>query len=721
MADIDPRALARQADDPFETLREDLEDTLKEYGELDVLVELLQNALDAIDLRRYRAICAAAGRTPDDAATGAWNAAVLQALSDDQQEYESQAGRGAANLAVYYEGARNDDARRQSWWERLAESFGGQPEGLEAAAQERGALRVTVRVGPPHWIEVEDDGGGIAEIVEAFQHRESEKRRLPERQRRLGVRGSHGWGLTSVLGFSNRVEVVSHIGTGTPRAFAFSDYAAFARGDVAQPRNEELDLETLGVDHPLSQRLRRGASTGTHVRVQLGDTSNTNVLGHTLENFSHAAFDALLRLYTPVGQVNDYVAHPAFHTVRERDVTVQLISNHEGAGRTTTVPFDYYTLDGNASLTHYSYKAFVDAGHPRGKSVHTIHRSLSGDTVLLSAADIQSAKALADLADEIRAAGRLPGRRDELGDDVYEIPRGFQLALSGGMRSEHLARPPRAASAAFRGIILSETARPTLGRKYVMDQREAIPRGAQRHERAYDDIRKLVIPAAEPPPTSPRAARWRRDFFEATRGDLEGQVPLSDAGLWFGAESREARVMHWFAFLLAKEAFGELILLRGHLTEIYDFVFVQRADIAGPIPARALADRLIDEGWATKHAGSYARYGIGEFKADGEDLLQDFDPTSPRKAPDTPDLLVCWNFTQQVVEEYGWTVEAPTAETKEFAGQTHLWLPRTAEEQKRSRALAVIALEDLIQQLVADDVLPAPPRPWPDALPPVYF
>ncbi len=43
--------------------------------------------------------------------------------------------------------------------------------------------------------------------------------------------------------------------------------------------------------------------------------------------------------------------------------------------------------------------------------------------------------------------------------------------------------------------------------------------------------------------------------------------------------------MHWFAFLLAKGVFGELIMLRGHLTEVYDFAFLQRVDITpGSVP-----------------------------------------------------------------------------------------------------------------------------------------
>ena len=82
--------LAEQIPDPRQQLREDLEDTIKEYNELDLLVELLQNALDAIDLKRYCAICASAGRDPDDHDTvRRWNESVLEALGRDYDQYPS--------------------------------------------------------------------------------------------------------------------------------------------------------------------------------------------------------------------------------------------------------------------------------------------------------------------------------------------------------------------------------------------------------------------------------------------------------------------------------------------------------------------------------------------------------------------------------------------------------------------------------------------------------
>ena len=43
----------RSEDDLYEEIRSDLEDSLKEYSELDPFFQLLHNALDAMDERRY--------------------------------------------------------------------------------------------------------------------------------------------------------------------------------------------------------------------------------------------------------------------------------------------------------------------------------------------------------------------------------------------------------------------------------------------------------------------------------------------------------------------------------------------------------------------------------------------------------------------------------------------------------------------------------------------
>jgi hypothetical protein len=518
--------------------------------------------------------------------------------------------------------------------------------------------------------------------------------------------------------------VITRTSGGEASSFIFSDYSAFAKGQLAEPSNMAPDLSEATETQFFSDRLLRDASsTGTQIRIQVVEPQHSNLLGHTLANYSTEKFANLLQLYTPIGQVNDYVFHPAYHTLRKGDLVVDLTSLHAAGGRESRrVDFDFFRLSGHVAPSHYDFSSYVNAAWPRGKSVHTVHRERSGDYIHLSAADVQAAEEIHKLEERLRERNELPTYINETDKEVAEIPRGFQAALSGGMRSEYVARPPRSTGAAFRGIILAETARPTLGRKHVMDQRTAIARAAQAHERVYDDLRKAVLPTAEPPPTTPAAARWRREFHQAVVSSLGSQEPLTDSlGVWAGEESREARVMLTFGALLSHGAFGELRVLRAHLKDIYDFAFYYRAEIAeGMIPSRQIADRLQAGGYAEIQSGHFLRYGIGEFKAYGEDLFEDFDDLEPRKMPDTPDLLVCWSFEQAVVEDGPWVVEGVSEMTQEFPGQTHLWIPQRGEI-RRERPLPVVSLATLISQRVATGDLQGAPQPWPDVLPNVYY
>jgi len=720
---LDPTLLARVADENrARLLREDLEDALKEYGELDLLVELIQNALDAIDERRYRAICAEAGRDPYDKATiEAWNSAVLEALNEDHAAYLGSSE--AIDRASYYRMASDDASRRQRWYEILGGHLSGDPTSLAiAAAKVRGPIRIVVRVGPPHWLEVEDAGIGISEIPSVFRHKTSGKRQTEDRPRRLGVRGSHGWGLTAVLALSDRLEVVSKVDGSEATAYAFSNYASFVQGSVAQPQNEQLDLTALPAGTDLAPSILQSGEVGTHVRVQIAGPEQTNVLGHTLENFKHEKFVNLLRLYTPIGQVNDYLLHPAYHNVRVNDLDVELTTIHNGTTLKTPVPFDFFRLS-LLMPNHMEFDKYINAHSPRNKSVHTVHRCSRGNSIYLSAADIQVSDLVHELEANLEGSEELPQQVDELGKMVGEIQRGFQLALSGGMRSEYSARAPRSTSAAFRGIVLSETARPTLGRKHVVDQRAAIARAAVEHETTYNDIRKAVMPTAEPPPATPAAARWKRDYFIRARGDLESQVPPSESlNVWAGRESREARVMIAYGDLLARGVFGDMRILRAHLQDIYDFAFLYRVPLlAGSIPNSALAGTLATGGYVKIDGNPrvMSRYGIGEFKEKGEDVIDDFSSDDPRKMPDTPDLLVCWSFAKDEVEDASWIVELATPDTAEFEGQTHVWVP-DRREVRRERGLAVIAIADLLETLVAAGTLAGAP-PWPDTLPDVYY
>jgi signal transduction histidine kinase len=133
--------LAREPIDPLGQLREDLEDALKEYRQFDLLVEVLQNAIDAIEARRWESLCAAA--------------------------------------------CEDEAARRAAWWNALAAPFhdlGATISADDLAAVSnafRGTLRVRVEVGDPNWLTVEDDGVGIADIAAAFTTRALRSDRQP--------------------------------------------------------------------------------------------------------------------------------------------------------------------------------------------------------------------------------------------------------------------------------------------------------------------------------------------------------------------------------------------------------------------------------------------------------------------------------------------------------------------------------------------------------------
>lgn len=82
---LDPDLLAAVDNlDPIELLRRDLEDCLKEYSGIDLIVEILQNAIDAMDQRRYEAICQSAELQSDsEEVVEAWNRAVMNLIERD--------------------------------------------------------------------------------------------------------------------------------------------------------------------------------------------------------------------------------------------------------------------------------------------------------------------------------------------------------------------------------------------------------------------------------------------------------------------------------------------------------------------------------------------------------------------------------------------------------------------------------------------------------------
>jgi hypothetical protein len=216
----------------------------------------------------------------------------------------------------------------------------------------------------------------------------------------------------------------------------------------------------------LSDRLRTDPnSSGTHIRVQVSGENENDLLGYTLTHPSTSCFESLLRLYTPVGQCNDFVMHPAFHTLRSKDLGVSLrLQQTSGEIRGLDIDFDILRLKGP---TYFSFPNFVNQGQPHGSAVHTIHRIKRSGHVYLTAADIQGTQWFHSLEESLQRDQSLAGYINEEAKLIREIPRGFWLVLSGGMKSEHLARPVRGNTTNYRGFVLAETARPTLGRKHV--------------------------------------------------------------------------------------------------------------------------------------------------------------------------------------------------------------------------------------------------------------
>lgn len=702
---------------PQEALRVGLEDALKEYGEHDLLVELLQNALDAIDAVRYRAICEAAGRDPNALETiTQWNAAVEEAIKRDCEAF--RAASDPATRATWYGTARDDASRRRQWWELLAGKIGGTARQLaSAASSHRGAVTVDIRTGADTWVSVEDNGTGIEDVLMAFRLTYSDKRARPSMPRRHGVRGAHGWGLPAVLGLSDRVEVASRCG-GTEQAYVFENFASFARGSIQVP---EIRRVTFGEVAQHSPQFN-GGENGTLVRARISAPSDTNYMGYTLKNATADKLVNLLRLYTPIAQVNDYLAHPAYHNSRTGDLDCVLRWTHDNATTVEkSVPFRFLELSELKNAPALDYKSFINSGMPGRRTVHTLYRAYRGGQYFLSAADIQPAEIIKDLEGDLVKDDALPGLIGDTGDLIAEIPRGFQVAVSGGMRTEYRAREPKSTSAAFRGIVLQENQPPTLGRKHVVDQRRSLPKVAQDQEQSYEEVRRRVVGKAEPEPQTLRSAYWRIQHFDRIRTGLRHQQPQStDLKNWAGSRSGEARVMLTFAELLGRGYFGELHILECGLQHAYDFSFLQFLT-SGDIEAEVQRG-LVDAGYANKapsSANRYFRYGLGEFKDSGETVLGEFEQTRTPKQPDTIDLLVCHTFSADAVTDFGWTSAKAEPGTIQFPDQTHTWQPAMGYKH-RSRALPVIALEDLIRENVAAGKLAPFEEEWPDVLPPMF-
>lgn len=549
----------------------------------------------------------------------------------------------------------------------------------------------------------------------------------PTQTRRLGIRGNHGWGLTAVLGMSDLVQVASRVEGKPTVAYEFGQYASFAGGAVPAPRNVELDLANPEV----SAAFDPVGTSGTHVRVKIDGPREDNLLGNTLVHFTLDKFVNLLRMYTPIGQVNDYVLHPAYHCVRKADLKVSLLVRSPTDDTPRSVDFDTFRLSEHpAGYACQPFDVFVNSAMPQRVSVHTVHRTKSGGAVYLSGAEVQDSDVVKEIEKALKAADNLPGLIDSNAEPSAVIPRGFQLALSGGMRSEYLAREPKGYTAQFRGFVLAETAKPTLGRKHVVDQRGAIAFAAKRHEqdKIYDTVRGRVVIHKVPPTVNPGVYRWKRDQFTSILQALKQDTPPPpDLRVWAGAGSREAKVMMLYAELLGRQELGDIRILRANHGDRYDFHFLYRADYgAGATrPSIALADTLSAEGYGVydRRLRRYHAYGVGEFKYDGNAVFVDFNPSAPSKSAETIDLLVCWEFDADKLAEKDWSTEDATDLNADFPGQTYLWKPSQSAAITRTRPLPVVALRVLVDRLVANGRLAAPlSQPnWAKELPDVYY
>lgn len=705
MGVVDLKALKAQASetDIYKEIRSDLEDSVKEYSELDLIVEILQNALDAMDERRYREICNTVGVKPDDESTiSGWNQTITELM---QEDYESFPRDGASKRAVWQSQMSIEPDRRKRWAATLVKNLSldeAYIEVIETFAPSWAKLRVEVHLGASNRIVVRDAGIGIFDPLEAFRHKGSSKRRGGS-PRRLGMRGSHGWGLTAILGLSNRVEVTTKVAGGAPKGILlqnFSDFRSRTGADALITVAEGDELSGLGLLQDID------GESGTIISVTLPTAQNSGLLGALMAGGTIAQWATALRLYTPVGQVNDYVLHPAFHCFRKSDLKVELLWSRNDVSNSMEVEYDYLRLKDIKPDKCVDLPTYVDGGMVAGKSVYCVGRESAVGNFYLAASEIQASKptlqAIEEDSDQL-----LIEYSTEAGDAAPLIPRGIFLALSGGMRSEYVALSALSTNAAFRGIILAESAQPTLGRKYTLDQRTAIPNAAKSFTRAYEDVRKSTIPSGQPVLSGPALNKWQRNLWKNTLTELEMDPPFADINIWAATASGEAKVMLTYAELLGRDLLGDVRVLRCALKDIYDFQFVYRWKTGDDgSPSGSHSQTLVQNGFVDRDGDGYRRLAIGEFKAQGDSVLKEFDATGTdwRKNPNSIDLLVCWDFDESGLDE-SWTsaLSKTNYELVEFPRQTHVWIP--AAGAKRTRPLAVIALKTLLDQLVETNVL----------------
>lgn len=691
VADLDKEQLLRRA----------LFDARKEYSSLhDVLVEGTQNALDALDEYFFRSVIEAIGFDPTEATTvNHWNTAVRTALQKDYEAFEKSTVK-EHELAGWYAGVQDQDARKSAWVNTVAKEFDLSAkvvgDAYEKALEWKPRLEVRYSVGSRR-VDIIDNGVGMVDIFQCMRRGATTKSReyRPDEYVRLGCRGIHGWGFISLLARCNSVRVASAPVGGEVAALGFRNFLGFIEGT---DKPEFIDLSPDDFDVPVGH--------GTHLVLEgIQDVPN-GVFEDIFKDLTPERFGSVLRALTPVGQVCDFVGHPAYHTLRAGDVEINVTDVE--AGTSVQVPFEclrvseFVTVAGGydgflANPTHYD----------RG-SVHVLHRyrSSKGD-VYLGAAEIQEASVLDELQKYEPASIKILGKWDDAkGRYVRALQRGVFLAHSGGMRSEVVLLEPTGNRAMIRGVCLCDTLSPTIGRKSVVaDKRQAASRAASRLFSFYDQkVRKRLKGAKKGGIAIKSFAERRKSILAATSRVAASPPPTADLYTWATSDGKEARVMAVFSELLGRGIFGNLRLISVGLRTTYDFEFLYWSLLSpqSTHPNSSVAEmrRNTCAGGVEVVGGDkrYFQYGIGEFKSAGEDVLDDFElDGEARKDPNAVDLLVCWDFDESVLGDKSWEVDEVTDATRVFCNETHQW---TSSSRTIGFPISVIRLRDVVDREV---------------------
>lgn len=706
---------------PTESFRKTLVDVAKDYKEHDVIVELLQNALDAIDQRRYELICNAAGvDAASNKTVDAWNTVIQKLIEDDYTDYANALKKKPCEVqvAALYTKWKDDKTRRTTWWQALAKAFGSDADTLRKAVSPKVYTPVIIvsYSRSRRLFEVQDNGVGMDlsrhdSVLDYFRHTESNKR---DGKKRLGVRGSHGWGLSAVLAYTNTLNVYSKVRGADAVGWEFRGFRDFRKGGK-EPIPVRLDPSSVKLES--SKGCLATNHSGTMFQVSLSENDEDSNLQYVLTNYTVERFINYLRLFTPIAQVNDYVLHPAYHCYRKADnisVTfrdLDMLADH---------PVTYSLLEFSEVLPAYchGYDNFV--ARPtglRGHSVHTVHRYRSTEKLnVLTAAEVQQTDRFQEFVDAMKQTESLPCKGDD--PEGESLWRGFYLALSGGLLCAAEVQGVKGNDGNFRGIALAEDSPPTLARKEINEELKGntvIPKAARAHTNHYNDCRKLLKPASGGA-SQIKLYKERKKLFDDLIKQLAAEPTMTgDLYTWAPKSSGEARVMLLFAEFLSRKDFGDLRILTCGLRDTYDFAFLYRTTVSGTsIPGGIVAAELEHAGLCDytttgPSAGAFVRLGIGEFKAEGESILRDFNPAEPLKNADAIDLLVCWAFDEKKLEDKGWDSEKISSDAeREFPNQTHKWSSQAGAKISRARSLAVISLAELIDDLAKSKKLVAP-------------